>query len=207
MSDARTRLVAEGYDRMSDKWEAFAHDVSEDPRLDWLQRLLALLPAGSDVVELGCGAGTRETQELARRHRVTAVDLSGEQLRKARGRVPTAGFVQADILELELAPASVDAVVSFYVFNHVPRERLAGLLGTIAGWLRPGGLLLAAFGTSDLESWEGEWLGVPMFFSSYAPQTNSRLVAEAGLAAIADEVVTIHERDGHVAFQWILARR
>ncbi len=207
MTDARTRLVAGGYDRMTDEWEAFASAVTEDPRLEWLQQLVDLLPAESDVLELGCGAGTRETQLLADHHRLTAVDLSGEQLRKAHERVPGATFVQADILDVQLEPGSMDAVVSFYVFNHVPREHLAPLLGGIATWLRPGGLLLAAFGASDLEGWEGEWLGVPMFFSSYPPATNSRLVADAGLVAIRDEVVTIREPDGPVSFQWILARR
>jgi len=88
-----------------------------------------------------------------------------------------------------------------------PRERLAELLEHVQGWLRPGGLLLAAFGTSDLEGWEGEWLGVPMFFSSFPPAENSRIVAMAGFELLRDEVVEIGEPDGDVPFQWVLAEK
>ena len=32
MSDPRTRLVADGYDAMIDTWEAWATQVTDDPR-------------------------------------------------------------------------------------------------------------------------------------------------------------------------------
>ena len=66
---------------------------------------------------------------------------------------------------------------------------------------------MAAFGTSDLEGWTGEFLGAPTFFSSYEPEINSELVRSAGLAIERDEVVSISEPEGPVQFQWILARR
>jgi hypothetical protein len=74
--------------------------------------------------------------------------------------------------DLELPAGSFDAVVSFYVFNHVARE------------------LLTAFGQSGNPGWTGDWLGAPTFFASYLPETNSRLVREAGVAR----------------FQWVLAQ-
>ena len=120
---------------------------------------------------------------------------------------PAATFVQADLLDIEFDSGSIDAVASFYVFNHVPRDRLADLLGRVHAWLRPGGLLLTAFGTSDLEGWEGEWLGVPMYFSSFPPPENSRIVTTAGFELLRDEVVEIAEPDGGVAFQWVLAAK
>jgi hypothetical protein len=97
-------------------------------------------------------------------------------------------------------------VASFYVFNHVPRELLAPLLGQIHGWLRPGGWMLSAFGASDNEGWTGEWLGAPTFFAGFPPEINSRLVREAGFAIERDEVVTFIEPEGPVNFQWMLAQ-
>lgn len=207
MTDRRSQLVADGYDRMAGAWEQFAAAVASDPRGEWRDELLARLEPGSRVVELGCGNGTGETELLAQHHRLVGVDLSAEQLRKARLAVPGASFVQADLLDVEFDPGSVDAVASFYVFNHVPRDRLADLLGRVHAWLRPGGLLLTAFGTSDLEGWEGEWLGVPMYFSSFPPAENSRIVTTAGFELLRDEVVEIAEPDGGVSFQWVLAAR
>lgn len=207
MTDPRTRLVSEGYDARVDTWEEWVTRIEDDPRHEWAARLSSLLAPGARVLELGCGGGTRETRELAAQFTLTGVDLSERQLERARERVPGATFVHEDLTSVEFAVGSFDAVVSFYVFNHVPRELLAPLLARIHNWLAPGGRLLAAFGTSDLEEWTGEWLDATTFFSSFPPETNTRLVRDAGFLIELDEVVTISEPEGPVQFQWILASR
>jgi SAM-dependent methyltransferase len=207
MSDPRTRLVGAGYDAMADTWEDWSSRIDDDPRGDWLEQLLAVLPPDPRIVELGCGNGTRETSELARRSRLTGVDLSKEQLRRARERVPQAEFVHGDITAVEFEPGSLDAVVAFYVLNHVPRELLPALFERIHLWLRPGGHLLATLGASDLPDWEGEWLGVPMFFSGHSRDVNLRLLGDAGLEVVQEEAVTIAEPEGNVTFHWVLVRR
>jgi cyclopropane fatty-acyl-phospholipid synthase-like methyltransferase len=207
MTDARTQLVGAGYDAMIDTWEAWKARIEGDPRDEWCDALLPRLAPGARVVELGCGGGTAETKRLAERFRLTGVDLSGEQLRRARQRVPDANFLETDFTAVEFEPGSVDAVAAFYSFNHVPRELLAPLFARIHDWLVPGGLLLAALGTSDTEEWTGDFLGAPTFFSSFPPETNSRLLADAGLTLLRDELVTIREPEGPATFQWVLARR
>ena len=205
MTDARTQLVAHGYDTMADTWERWSSHIGNDPRADWLGKLVARLAAGSTVVELGCGNGTVETRLLAERFDVTGVDLSEEQLRRARERVPGARFVRADVTSVEFRESSLDAVCAFYVFNHIPRELLAAVFERIRAWLRPGGLFLASLGATDIEEWHGEWLGVPMYFSSFTPERNRELLASFDV--LEDEVVTISETDGEATFQWVLARR
>ena len=205
MSDPRTALVGAGYDAMADTWEAWSAAVTDDPRREWLQRLVERLPDGAEVVELGCGNGTVETRELARRFRLTGVDLSEEQLRRARARVPGATFLHGDLTSIEFAAGSLDAVCAFYVLNHVPRDLLPALFDRVHGWLRPGGLFLATLGASDLEGWHGEWLGVPMYFSGYEPERNRELLSAFTL--VADEVVTIAEPEGNVSFHWVLGQR
>jgi SAM-dependent methyltransferase len=205
MSDPRTALVGAGYDAMADTWEAWSSAVTNDPRGEWLQRLAERLPDGAEVVELGCGNGTAETRELARRFHLTGVDLSEEQLRRARLRVPGATFLHGDLTSIEFAAGSLDAVCAFYVLNHVPRDLLPALFERVHTWLRPGGLFLATLGASDLEGWRGDWLGVPMYFSGYDPARNRELLASFEL--VADEVVTIAEPEGDVSFHWVLGQR
>ena len=207
MSDPRTQLVAAGYDAMADTWEAWKSRIRDDPRAEWCDELVARLAPGARVVELGCGGGTPETELLAGRFRLIGVDLSQEQLRRARERVPSAELVHADFTQLALEPGSVDAVASFYAFNHVPRDLLAGLFARIHSWLAPGGLLLTALGASDLPGWYGDFLGAPSYFSGYPPETNSRLLEGAGFTLLRDELVTIREPEGDATFQWVLARR
>jgi SAM-dependent methyltransferase len=206
VSDSRTKIVADGYDAMGETFAAWRERIVDDPRREWEDALVALLDDGARILELGCGSGTPETKRLAQRFAVTGVDISPRQVERARTAIPEAGFVCADITELELPPASFDAVASFYVFNHVPRDLLGPLLGRIHGWLAPGGRLLTAFGASDLPGWTDEWLGAPTFFSGFEPEMNSRLVREAGFAIERDEVVTFEEPEGPATFHWVLAR-
>jgi SAM-dependent methyltransferase len=207
VSDPRTRLVGAGYDAMTDTWESWKAQIADDPRADWCGELLVRLPDNARVLELGCGGGAPETKVLAERFRLTGVDLSIEQLRRARVRIPEAEFVHADFTELDFEPGSIDAVAAFYSFNHVPRDLLAQLYARIYTWLVPSGLFLAALGTSDTENWTGDFLGAPNYFSSFPPEVNTRMLGAAGFELLRDELVTIREPEGDGTFQWILARR
>jgi SAM-dependent methyltransferase len=204
--DPRTQIVSAGYDAIGETFAAWRRRIVGDPRDEWAEELATRLDEQSRVLELGCGSGSPETRRLAQRFAVTGVDISPRQVERARAAIPEASFMVADLTELALPPASYEAVVSFYVFNHVPRDLLAPLLGRIRDWLVPGGWLLSAFGVSDLESWTGNWLGAPTFFSSFPAEVNSRLVREAGFTLERDEVVVFEEPEGQAKFQWVLAR-
>jgi cyclopropane fatty-acyl-phospholipid synthase-like methyltransferase len=207
--DPRTRLVADGYDVIADYFLEWSSRVEGDERARWRQELMRRLPDRARILELGCGAGAADTGALAKRFSVTGVDISPEQVSRARTNVPTADFICGDFTRLELPAQSFDAVVAFYSFNHVPRDRLAGLLERVHAWLVPDGLFLCAFGTGDTESWTGEWLGTSMFFSSFPPETNRRLLHEAGFTLELDELMTMvePEPDGESRWHWVLARR
>ena len=207
MTDPRAELVGRGYDAISDHFNEWRERIVGDPRREWASKLESRLDDGARVLELGCGAAAPDTVQLAERFQVTGVDISAEQLRRARAALPEATFIEADFTELELEPESFDAVVSFYAFNHVPRELLAPTFARIHRWLVPGGLVMTALGTSDTDGWVGEWLGAPTFFSSFPPETNTRLVTEAGFEILRDELATFREPEGDVTFQWILAKR
>jgi cyclopropane fatty-acyl-phospholipid synthase-like methyltransferase len=144
---------------------------------------------------------------LAERGRLTGIDLSREQLRRAAERLPAATLIHGDFTGVELPAENFDAVVSLYVLNNLPQEELGPLLERIATWLRPGGWFLASLPSSENPGWRGEWLGTEMFFAGCDPETNSRLAAEAGLEVVRDELETMIEPEGEVRWQWLLARR
>jgi cyclopropane fatty-acyl-phospholipid synthase-like methyltransferase len=200
-------IVARGYDAIALRYAEWAGQV-ESPALDRLRELDAMLPDGANVLELGCGRGVPGTRELARRHRVTGVDISAVQIELARHHVPEASFVHADASELEIAPGSLDAVVALFFFGHVPMEEQRDLIGRIVRWLDDGGLLLATFGAGEPgEDVDDDWLGAPMFFASLGRDAYLPLLRECGLELLRDEVVVQHEPGhGDIAFHWVLAR-
>jgi cyclopropane fatty-acyl-phospholipid synthase-like methyltransferase len=56
--------------------------------------------------------------------------------------VPHADLVHADVAELAFPARSFDAVVAFYLFDHLPREEHATLFARVREWLTPDGLSL-----------------------------------------------------------------
>src|SRR6185437_10805334 len=113
VSDPRVELVGRGYDAMIDTWEQWVAQIDDDPRHQLAADLAARLPDGARVLELGCGGGTRETRDFARRFRLTGVDVSPRQLERARARVPEATYVLGDFTALDLQAGSFEAVVAF----------------------------------------------------------------------------------------------
>jgi ubiquinone/menaquinone biosynthesis C-methylase UbiE len=164
------------------------------------------MPDGARVLDLGCGDGAKIAR-LAEPFELAAVDLSEEQLRLAGANVPEATLLHGDFAELEFPDESFDAVTALYSIMHVPRERHQALFGKIARWLKPDGLFLASLSHVGGEDWTGEWLGVEMFFSGFDAETNRRLVREAGLELLLDELVWMREPQGDIAFLWVLARK
>jgi len=205
--DERKRLVADGYDRMADRYEQWAAGIEGDPRNRMIAELTRRLPLGGRLLDLGCGSGVPSTKVLAERFDVVGVDFSTAQIEKARVNVPTAEFLVADLTEVEFPDASFHAVTSFYALDHVPRELHATVFRRVARWLVPGGLFLASTGHEDEANWIGEWLGVPAYFSSHAPDVTRRLLTDAGFELEIDEIVEIIEPEGRESFLWVLARK
>ncbi len=109
----------------------------------------AYVPAGSRVLDLGCGPGADDEWLAHRGYRVTAVDWSAAMVAEARRRVRNAGV--ADRVEVHhlgihqlgvLAPTVFDAAYSnFGPLNCVTSLPDAARL--VADRLRPGGVLIA----------------------------------------------------------------
>jgi ubiquinone/menaquinone biosynthesis C-methylase UbiE len=204
-SDPRKQLVESGYDRIAERYLSWAGGIEDPGRERMLDLLLERLPRGGDVLDLGCGAGVPSTVRLAERHRVTGVDISREQLRLARERLPSAELVHADLAAVEFPDASFDGVTCFYALGHLPREQLGEAFRSVRGWLRPGGWFLTSLASGDQADASGEWLGVEMHFSGYGPDRNRELLVDAGFRIDVDEVVPLHEPEGAVTFQWVIA--
>jgi hypothetical protein len=73
------------------------------------------------------------------------------------------------------------------------------------GRLTPGGLLLFSVEPVDQPDTVGQWLGVPMYFSSYDPATTHRIVGEAGFTTLLSAVEPQLEGGRRVDWLWILA--
>ncbi|MEK7388409.1 MAG: class I SAM-dependent methyltransferase [Elusimicrobiota bacterium] len=124
----------------------------ERVRLEALEEVLGAGPLNA-ALEAGCAEG-HFTERLARRAaEVTGLDISAVALVRARRRVPSAAFIEGDLLSwTPPSGASYDAIVLGDVLYYLDRPGVAAefsaLFGRIASWLAPGGRLLLAHGFS-----------------------------------------------------------
>ncbi len=202
------QIVADGYDRIAEQHEEWASHVRMEERAKYTAVLLEELPRGAEVLELGCGSGMPTTQQLAARFAVTGVDFSARQIALAQQNVPMAKYVSADMTDLDFPADSFDAVAAFYSIIHVPRQEQSALLCKIASWLRPGGLLVATLGAHSSEAdFNEDWLGTPMYWSSFDSETNQRLVEETGLSILSAQEETAEEFGEPITFLWVIAQK
>jgi SAM-dependent methyltransferase len=134
---------------------AYVHgyDPRENLRLqDQASTLVELLhgdtayPAGSHVLEAGCGVGS-QTVTLAKNSPdalFTSIDVNVASVREARRKVEAAGltnvrFQQADVFHLPFRPESFDHIFVCFVLEHLARPTEA--LAALKGHLKPGGTI------------------------------------------------------------------
>jgi SAM-dependent methyltransferase len=112
-----------------------------------LRGFLALLPAGSSILELGCGPGNHSAEMLAAGFAVRVTDGSPEMAEIASRRL---GHPVETMLFHELdAQAAYDGVWASACLLHVPRDELTGILSSIHRAVKPEGVFYASFKIGD----------------------------------------------------------
>jgi len=107
--------------------------VPTDPS-PWIERHLALVPAGGHILDLAAGGGRHAVLARDRGYRVTAIDRDLSALSVLDG-IEAIGFDLEIGADLPFAPRSFDGLI---VTNYLWRPLMAAL----PGLLRPGGAAL-----------------------------------------------------------------
>ena len=137
-----------------------------------VREILDGLPRGV-VLDAACGTGRHSAYLASLGHTVIGVDSSAAMLERAREKVPTGEFHEADLHDLPLPDDDVDLVVCALALMHVPK--IEPVLAELVRVLRPGGSLVI----SDWRSLIGQ-RGIPVVkerpdgSAGYMPTWNRR---------------------------------
>ncbi|MFB7271954.1 class I SAM-dependent methyltransferase [Streptomyces sp. NPDC056244] len=158
--------------------------------IDWL---LAQLPQGARVLDIGSGTGRPTAERLsAAGHHVSGYDVSQTMVDLARTQVPAARFELADVRALPEMPGAWDAITAFFSLHQMPRADLVTTYARIANWLAPGGLFVLAAVPLDLDSTEIEWMGLTIRATSYPAEVYPELLRTAGLEVVHNQLSVFH---------------
>jgi cyclopropane-fatty-acyl-phospholipid synthase len=174
-------------------------DAAQRAKMDLVCRKLRLRP-GERVVEAGCGWGALALH-MAREHgvRVTACNISSEQVRFARARAKAEGladrveFVDSDYRGLS---GRFDAFVSVGMLEHVGLENFRILGSVIDRLLGPGqGRGLLHFIGRDEPGPLNAWVARHVFPGAYPPtlpEVIDRVLRPAKLSVLDVENLRVH---------------
>jgi ubiquinone/menaquinone biosynthesis C-methylase UbiE len=200
------RLVRRGWDRASEAYrsdaavrDVFGHSFQE--HREWLRPIFDGIAPGARIADLGCGCGVPDSALLSYRYRVTGVDLSRAQVRRARRLVPSATFLRGDMTRIEFRDGVFAGAVCLYALIHVPLIEQPGFLERLHRWLEPGGLLVLVAGHEAYEGIEPDWLGsgAAMYWSHTDARTYRKWLDEAGFQ-ILDQTFVPEGETGHELF-------
>jgi SAM-dependent methyltransferase len=130
------------YDELADDYDAHfavAHRAAYD-RLAWELIVPQLPPAGSTIVDVGCGAGRWSQRLAAMGYRVIGIEPAPRMAAAARRRVGSdVTIIEQPMETVELAAGSVDAVLAMGSLQY--SADVTHTLARLAGWVRPGGCI------------------------------------------------------------------
>jgi len=202
-------LVESAYDAIAPNYLAWSAPRPTTARMQYIDQLAGLLPAGARVLELGCGAGVPSTQVLVKHGLdVTGVDISATQIALAREHVPGAKLIQADMMSLSFEPRSFDAIVAFYSVFHLPKDEQGLMIERMGGWLKEGGRLLFNLNTEAGDMLVDDWMGAKMFSSSLGVEGNREMFKKygKGLRILEDKVdAELIGKTSTADFHWFYA--
>lgn len=137
----RTTDTVSYFGRVAGEWDSIRQNLFGTAFTD--EALLALIPSDWVVADLGCGTANIAQRLGPHVKHVHAVDMSKTMLdaaRKRLGHLENISFHHADLLDLPLPDACVDAAVISLVLHHVDAADEA--IGEVARIVRPGGRLV-----------------------------------------------------------------
>ncbi|MEU5027969.1 class I SAM-dependent DNA methyltransferase [Streptomyces milbemycinicus] len=174
---------AEAFDAIGDRYdEAFPYKEGQLAAGRWL---IDALPAGSRVLDLGCGTGVPTARQLVDAGcEVVGVDLSYGMVELARRYVPEATFHRMDIADLRPGgPRDLgrfDAVTAFFSLLMLPRDEIPLALRTVRHVLVPGGLFALSMVEADVDDFSIPFLHRTIRVSGYLREDLHAVVKAAG---------------------------
>ncbi len=166
-----------------------------------LNEWLRMIPKGSQLLDLGCGAGqdTRYLRSIG--HRVIGLDHTLPLLAFASRRSSTLPYILGDIRTIPIADDCLDGVWAAASLIHLPKPVARLVFAELAKCVRPGGLFAATItqGRSSGIKTRGWMPG--RFFARWQKDELARALSQAGWQVLSLRVVHNRERKG----RWINA--
>jgi SAM-dependent methyltransferase len=177
-----TAETVDSYDRAAEGFAARWSDLRLDRALN---AFTGRVTGQRRALDLGCGPG-RDVDFLTQLGcQAVGLDLSAVMLAQARGRLPAAPLVRADLRRVPFSPGAFDGIWACASLLHLRRAELPTALTELSRLLRyPGGVLYVALKVGQGERWVTGPGSERYFFTYYQPAEVETLLDATGFQVV-----------------------
>ena len=158
-------------------------------------KFISFVPAGSSILDAGCGSGRDSKAFLDAGYEVTAFDASSEMCKRA------AEHIGKEVLNLRFEDmafdSEFDAIWACASLLHVPVNELPGIMKKMNKALNDGGIMYASFKYGEGTKMRGD-----RKFSDFNEKSVVPLFENAGFSILVNEIST-DCRPGRDDEKWI----
>jgi SAM-dependent methyltransferase len=171
----------EAYNDHVQDYVAANESTMSDSRKVIVKKVLALVPKGSQVLEIGSGFG-RDADYIEslgyKVERTDAVEGFVELLKNQGHEVRKLNALTDDFGN------DFDLVYAQAVFLHFNPEQMKQVLKKSFNSLKPGGILAFSVKEGQGESWPNDYLGVPRYYCYWQEPALQKITESAGFSAV-----------------------
>ena len=183
--NAAAGAIVDLYERHAATWvEARLHDRELYERV-WLDRFTATIPAGGQVLDIGCGAGEPIAKYLSEHgYAVTGIDSSPAMVAMFEARLPDQKALVADMRTLHL-DRRFHGILAWDSFFHLNHEDQRSMFAVFRAHAALGAMLMFTSGPSHGEA-IGNLEGEAMYHASLDAVEYRQLLEKEGFAVVAN---------------------
>jgi SAM-dependent methyltransferase len=201
MNDRADRVISH-YERYALSWDVDRRAATWYDK-SWIDRFIALLPAGSSVLDVGCGGGQPVAFAMVTAGmKVTGVDTSPTLLALCRNRMPDQEWIRGDMRTLALG-RQFGGVLAWDSFFHLKHDDQRAMFPIFAAHAKRGAILMYNAGLAHGEG-IGCYRGDPLYHASLSDAEYKSLLDATGFELL-EHAVGDPTKGGRIV--WIARKR
>lgn len=154
---------------------------------EYLNLILNSVPAGSSVLDLGCGTGELIAQFfIDRGFKITGVDGSKKMIELCKKRFPSEQWIVSDMRNINLSQ-QFDVVLAWHSFFHLDQDSQRKMFKIFETHIRPGGILAFTSGEEEGEVWSDNG-GQMLYHASLSTKEYEKLLNENSFTVLLHKI-------------------
>lgn len=134
------------YDKMGESYIDKAKSNWENK--DEIDSFLSNL-SGKSLLDIGCGTGELLEYCFNSGFQVAGIDISSEMLKISKTMVPEAKLYEISVYDIETLKDRYDGILATYLFVHIPKDKINGVVKSLNNMLKKDGVILIVFTSAE----------------------------------------------------------